>query len=1006
MTAAMHRLGGLCAHHAAVVLVAWVVVAAGLGLAIQVFGAQTDNDLSLPGTDSQRATDVLAARFAPQQNGTSPIVFYAADGTLTDEAHKDAVKDAIHQLRQAPHVYSALSPVGSKGQSAGLLSEDKATAYAPVLLDIDSGSIDEELAQQILDSAREPAEQAGIQVEAGGAIGSRLSEPATESSEVVGLTAAMVILTIVLGSLVAMGLPILTAVFALSAALSLIGLLGHVFGIPSIAPTVATMIGLGVGIDYALFLVTRHKDQLAQGVAMRDSIAQAVATSGSAIVFAGTTVIIALVCLVVADIPLVTAMGFSAAIAVLAAVLGAVTLLPALLSLAGDRIHLLALPSFLQRREARGGRSFWGRWAAVVTRHPWWAVVGSLAALVPLIIPVFSLELGQEDIAVAPTSTTERRAYDLVTNGLGVGYNGPLLVAVVLEPVAAPSASYEKKYNRAIALKKELKQEQKSLTAQQQELEQQQAALEAQQSDLQAQSADLQAQQATLLSQEASLRAQQQQLQDQQSVLEQRKAILGSESRALRADTKQLAVAAERTAAALVAVRAREALLQERIDSTTNPNKLARLQARLDRVLAREDLLVERAATLRREGERLLDRARALESQAKALQAEAAALTVQGDQLQQEAAGLTAQGEALQRQADALQAEADTLQQQASELQRQANRLKSQKKQAEQQQKEAEKLQRQLTRELTQAGGDDRATDDRVVDLQNTLLATPGIVALTPPQLSDKGDALVLNAVPDTAPASDQTAALVTDLRDAVIPEATSEGGVTAYIGGYTASYVDLASKIADRLPLVVATVLGLSFLLLLLAFRSLLVPLQAALMNLLSVAASFGVLTAVFQWGWGLSLVGLDAPDGTVPIASYVPLMMFAILFGLSMDYEVFLVSHVVAYHESGQSPARAVASGLAASARVISAAALIMICVFGSFILNGDPTVKQFGVGLSVAVFLAAALVLVLAPALLTLFGRATWRLPTWLDRVVPDIGLDEGPMPDTAPERVTTR
>ncbi len=370
MTALMHRVGRICADNALVVVILWVLVAISLTIAIRVFGAQTDNDLSLPGTGSQDATDVLAQRFPPQQNGTSPIVFYTPDGKLTDKQHKPAMKDAVAALKKAPDVYSVISPVSSKGQTAGLISKDEATGYAPVLLTIDSGLVDEDLAQQILDAARDPASKAGIQVEAGGSIGSRLSEPKTESSEVVGLTAAMVILTLVLGSLVAMGLPILVAVFSLSAALSVIGLLGHLFGIPSIAPTVATMIGLGVGIDYALFMVTRHKDQLARGMGIRESVAEAVATSGSAIVFAGSTVIIALTALVLADIPLVTSIGLAAAVAVLIAVLGATTLLPAGLSLVGNGIHRLAVPSFLQRREASSTGGFWGGWARADHRTP------------------------------------------------------------------------------------------------------------------------------------------------------------------------------------------------------------------------------------------------------------------------------------------------------------------------------------------------------------------------------------------------------------------------------------------------------------------------------------------------------------------------------------------------------------------------------------------------------------------------------------------------------------
>lgn len=993
MSDAMHRLGRLSAHHAWLVVIVWILVAVGLSAGVRVFGSPTDNDLSLPGTDSQSATDVLAARFPPQQNGTSPIVFFTSEGTLTDDRHKSAMKEAMSGLRAAPDVYSVLSPVSSKGQTAGLLSKDEATGYAPVLLTIDSGVVDAEAAQLILDSARVPAEAAGIQVEAGGSIGSRLSEPKTESSEVVGLTAAMIILTIVLGSLVAMGLPILVAVFALSAALSIIGLLGHLYGIPSIAPTIATMIGLGVGIDYALFLVTRHKDQLASGMSVRESIANAVATSGSAIVFAGSTVIIALLCLVLANIPLVTAIGIAAAIAVVIAVAGAVTLLPALLAIVGTGIHRLHIPSFAQRRAAGGAAGrFWPAWARTVTGHPWIALVASIAVLTPLIIPVFSLELGQEDIAVAPTSTTERRAYDLVTAGLGVGYNGPLLVASTLAPPAKPSEEYERKYNKATSLKKELTKEQKSLTAQQAELEQQQAVLEQQQRLLKKEAAELQVAERTLLGQQAVLTRREAELQAEELNLQQQKESLAGEADVLRQQAQALASQARRTAQVLAIVRAREALINERLDNATNPNTIQRLERRLERVQAREQSLTNRLAQLKREAIQLKKQARALVVQAERLAEEAAALETAADTLRRQGAELTAEANALQQDANSLARQANQLTAEANTLQQQANQLKQRQKKAEKQQKKAEKLQRQLTKQLTQAGGDDRATDERIVNLQNTLLATPGVIALTPPQLPKAGDALILNAIPATAPASDATAALVEELRATVLPATDTEGQLVSHVGGYTASYVDLATKIAHRLPLVVATVLVLSFLLLLLAFRSLLVPLQAAVMNLLSVAASFGVLTAVFQWGWGLSLVGLDSPTGTVPIASYVPLMMFAILFGLSMDYEVFLVSHVISFRDQGMPARQAVTAGLGASARVISAAALIMICVFGSFILNGDPTVKQFGVGLSVAVFLAGSLVLVLAPALLEIFGRHTWRLPNWLQRTLPDIGLKE--------------
>ena len=991
MTGLMGGVGRLSARHAWWVLGVWVLLALMLAAAVQVFGAQTNNDLSLPGTDSQRATDVLEKRFPPQQNGTSPIVFYTPDGSLTDDAHKSAMKEAIQGLHGVDEVYSVINPVSQQGQSAGLISADKATGYAPVLLDIDSGSVDEALAAEILNAARQPAEQAGIQVEAGGSIGSRLSEPATESSEVVGLAAAMVILTIVLGSLIAMGLPILVAVLGLSCALSIIGLMGHLFGVPSIGPTVATMIGLGVGIDYALFLVTRHKDQLSSGMEIRHSIVHSVATSGSAIVFAGSTVIIALLCLTIADIPLVTSIGLASAVAVLLAVAGAITLLPALLSIVGGGIHRLALPHFLQRRPKSGGHGFWESWADGVVRHPVLVIVGAVAVLTPLIIPIFSLELGQEDISVTPTSTTERRAYDLVTAGLGVGYNGPLLVATTLSPPAAPSAKYEQQYKKATTLKRKLEKEQKTLKAEQRELERQQAQLENDQATLESEANELQAEQRLLLQQQRILEQEAAELQREKSVLLQQQAQLERSEARLERQADELVVEVRRTAEALIVVRTREALIERRIDQSTDPDRTERLEARLRRVQQRETGLVTRAGNLEQQGKQLLREGRALERSAAQLQEQADALNVRAASLRDQRRELTAEGVALQAAAASLNEQSTALQEQAQSLQQQADRLKQQKKKAEQQQSEAEKLQRQLTRELTAAGGDDRATDPRVVALQQALLATPGVDALTPPQVSKAGDALVVNAVPTTPPASDETAALVETLRADVLP-AVDDDGVRSYVGGYTASYVDLASKISERLPLVVATVLALSFLLLLLAFRSLLVPLQAAIMNLLSVAASFGVLTAVFQWGWGLSLVGLDAPSGTVPIASYVPLMMFAILFGLSMDYEVFLVSHIIAFREKGLDPRPSVASGLAGSARVISAAALIMICVFGSFVLNGDPTVKQFGVGLSVAVFLAASLVLVLAPALLGLFGSYTWRLPRWLDRVLPNLGLKE--------------
>ena len=1004
MSGLLRALGAWCARHGLVVIAIWVLVGTGVGVAVATFGAQTSNDLALPGTGSQDAKDLLEERFPPQQNGANPIVFHVSTGALTDTANQRALTDAIAEIEGQPHVYSVTNPLSSSGLTAGLLSKDGRTAFAPVLLDVGSGDLTVETAQAVLD-ATEVAQDAGITVAAGGSIGSVLSDERSETSEVVGIIAAMIILSFVLGSLVAMGLPIITAVVGLAVALGIVGLLGHVLSVPSAGPTLATMIGLGVGIDYALFLITRHQEHLRDGRTVVNAVADSVATSGSAIVFAGCTVVVALLSLGVAGIPLVSTLGLASAIAVVAAVLVAITLLPAFLGLLGHRIDRLALPAFL-RPSHEPGTGMWPRWAGFVHRHPIAVTLGSLAVLVPLIIPVFSLELGQEDIGATSPDTTQRQAYDLITAEFGVGYNGPLQVASALDPPAAPSDEWTQMYDEAQSLQQDLEKKQDELPKEQQRLEAQQTQLEAektslqrqeatlksQQADLERQASQLRAQQATLERQAAALRAEQRALEAEQSALQDRRDRLERQARALAAEARPLA-------RRLARLTARERLLERRIAShQDDPGRVADLQARLDRVVARKAQVSAELAPLRAEGRRLAERARRLQSDAERLQRQAAdlqrradALSAQKADLERQAAELQREGDRLQRQATALQEQAADLQAQADELQQQADDLKAQQQQAEQEKQRAEQLQDELTDMLTQAGGDDRGTDPRVVRLQHGLTETAGVVALTPPQINDAGDVVLLSAVPGTSPASNETADLVGHVRDTVLPETNTEGGITSYVGGYTASYVDLASLISARLLLVIGTVLLLGFLLLMVAFRSLLIPLQAAVTNLLSAAAAFGVLTAAFQWGWGISLLGIDTASDTVPIASYVPLMMFAGLFGLSMDYEVFLVSHVQHHHHGGEEERQAVRSALGSSGRITTAAALIMASVFASFILDTDPTIKQFGVGLSVAVLLAGLLVVTLAPAVIALCGRAAWWLPRWLDRVLPHVSVE---------------
>jgi uncharacterized membrane protein YdfJ with MMPL/SSD domain len=934
MAGFLYRIGRAGAAHRLVAIGVWFVLASIAVVSVGALGAETNNTLTLPGTDSQAAFDLLKAKFPPQQNGANPFVFEVERGTMSDPRYKPAMDATFRAFKASRYVYSVQNPVGKNAEAAGIISDDGKIGLMPVLLNVGGGFITTELAEKILNVTK-PARDAGIDVAVGGTVGSVLSAPDTKESQLIGNLSAALILALVFGSLVAMGLPIVNAAIGLAITTSIIGLVGHLWSVPTVAPTLAVMIGLGVGIDYALFLMTKHLEQLRDGVELRESIARAVSSSGSAVVFAGGTVVIALVSLVVAGIPLVSTLGFAAAIGVLMAVLTSITLLPAILSLVGHGVQRVRVPAFLRMRPRPEGQRRWDAWARWVAGHPWIAVGIALVILVPLIVPLFSLELGQPDVGVTPTSTTQRQAYDTITEGFGVGYNGPLLLAMSLDPVAKPSDAYTKKDDRATRLQKELKREKKQLNAEKRQLERQQAQLEAQEQDLRREAAALQEQSARL----------------------------EREAAALRAPAEALARQIVPLAVRLRILEARERVLKDRIRQATDPATIRRLQRRLARLQAREPVLQERLNALRARAETIAAQARSLEAQKAELERRAAALDAEKAQLEQQGAGLRAQGDELQAQAD----------------------------KAKRQKQSALKLKRQLTRILTAAGGNPLGTDPRIVAIQDAVSAMHGVVAVSPPQVNDSGSAAIMNAIPKYAPSSDATAIVVELMRDDTLPPVTGDNGVTANVGGTTATYVDLASKISSKLPLVVLTVLALSFIFLTVAFRSLLVPLQAAITNLLTVAAALGVLTAVFQWGWGLSAIGLEAPGDTVPIASYVPLMMFAVLFGLSMDYEVFLVSRIQHHHTLGEEPRAAVTSGLGAAAHVVTAAALIMFLVFASFIINGDPTIKQFGVGLASAVLLAGIMVVLLVPAMLTLFGRRLFALPRPLDRVVPHIDVE---------------
>jgi RND superfamily putative drug exporter len=511
-------------------------------------------------------------------------------------------------------------------------------------------------------------------------------------------------------------LPIVSAVIGLACALSILRLLEGVVQVPSVAATLATMIGLGVGIDYALFIVTRHKLQLGEGMDLHESIARSTATAGGAVVFAGFTVVIALCSLAFAGIPLVSTLGFTAAIAVLTAVFAATTLLPAMLGLLGPRINSLRVKLGKNHPDDKRPHG-WLRWADGVAGRPWRSTIASLIVLIVLAIPLLDLELGQNDTSALPKSTTARQSAEGLREGFGQGSIGPLVIA------------------------------------------------------------------------------------------------------------------SEFTSA--------------------------------------------------KEGKQIIPA------------------------------------------------------------------------------------------------------------LQKAVDEAPNVVGVSPPTFDPQGTVAIFSAISESAPWDDETVELVEDLRGTTIPTALQGTKAVSYVGGQTAGYIDLATQIGDKLPLMIAIVVALSFVVLLVAFRSLLIPVKAAAMNLLSVAASYGVVTAVFQWGWGISLIGLDH---SIPIVSFVPLLMFAILFGLSMDYEVFLLTQMREHYKAHGDAKRAVIEGLANTGRVITSAAAIMVCVFTSFVLNGDPIVKEFGVGLAIAIAIDATLVrCLLVPAVMVLAGDRMWWLPRWLDRILPRISIE---------------
>jgi putative drug exporter of the RND superfamily len=721
MTSFLYRLGRGAARRRWLTIGIWVaavVAIFGIGGAL---GGKFADDFKLPDSESQRAYDLLAERFPVASGATADIVFHATGGSsLARDA--DVVASTLDAIGQQPHVAGVTNPL----ETDGAVSSDGSIGYAQVSYDepaIDLGTAP----YQRLSSVVEEARSSQLDVEIGGEYASWGSQSEPGSSELVGLLAAMVILLIAFGSVVAMGIPIGTAVTGLATGSGLILILAAFTNVPEFSTILSSMIGLGVGIDYALFIVTRYRQNLQSGMDPLHAIGFATATAGQAVVFAGTTVAIALLGLWISGIAFVGMMATAAAIVVVIAVIAAVTLLPALLGFAGNAIDKLSVHRLRRSAyESTRRENIWGRWGREVERRPWRYFVGAILVLVALGIPFFSMQLGFPDDGTAPTSETRRHAYDLLSEGFGPGINGPLLLAVEVDVPAA----------------------------------------------------------------------------------------------------------------------------------------------------------------------------------------------LQG-----------------------------------------------------------------------------------LGNLTAAIQATDGVAAVSPPQPNQEGDAAIIQVIPTTSPQDEATTELVRRLRDDTIPKATPEGAVV-HIGGATATFIDLSDRVMNALPWFIGAVVLLSFLLLMVVFRSILVPVKAAVLNLLSIGASYGVIVAIFQWGWGRSLLGIDQ---SIPVVSFVPMMMFAVLFGLSMDYEVFLLSRVrEAYLKTGNN-VESVVTGISTTARVITSAALIMIAVFLSFVTQPDPVAQMFGIGLAMAVLIDATIVrVVLVPATMVLLGDANWWLPGWLDRILPkmEFELEDEPEPVEEP------
>jgi RND superfamily putative drug exporter len=718
------RLGAWCFAHRRVVFAGWLIALVGITGIGRAAGNDFTDNLNGGHSQAEQARALLQREFPVVAGDTAQVVFHAPQG-LDQPSARRVIQTTDNQLRGLPRVTGVRGPFGPAG--AAQISDDRTVGYATVQYAQPAGDLPTSAIDRLVEVAK-AADGPAVTVVAGGAPVERVEKPQFGAAEGAGLLAAALILLFAFGSVIAMGLPILTALFGLAVTFGALDLISHSLTVPTFGPELAALLGIGVGIDYALFIVSRYRSHLQDGRSPLAAVTAAVGSSGRAVLFAGGTVVISLLGLLLVGLPYITGAAIGASTAVLLVMGAALTLLPATLGALGARIDRLKFP--LPRRDRGAALGLWWRWSRRVERRPALVAASAVAVLLLLALPLFSLRVGYGDAGNNPRSLASRQAYDLLSQGFGPGSNGPLVVAAIVPP-GQPSAA--------------------------------------------------------------------------------------------------------------------------------------------------------------------------------------------------------------------------------------------------------------------------------IVALQEGLRHTRGIARVSDIQFSPSGTAALLTAIPETAPQDQRTMNLVHRLRDQVIPSALAGSHVRALVGGETAASIDSSTHLSHRLLPVILFVVGLSLLLLAAVFRSVAIPLKAAVMNLLSTGAAYGVIVAVFQWGWEAGPLNAGQKG---PIDPWIPVMLFTILFGLSMDYELFLMSRIREEWLRTRETGDAIGSGLAATARVITVAAAIMVCVFGAFALSDLRPLKIFGLGMATAVFVDATLIrILLVPAVMHLLGTRAWWLPAWLDRVLPRLALEPGSHPEASWASLTT-